>query len=127
MGYTANADSAPARRLGLFLSGTTRDFGCYPALKRKSQSFAQPIFRLLAVAARWVRSVLQRETCGVHVAYRTAIVLGAFPINPPLNQSLWALLIASLTAFLGGASYTFQRWSNASAGSAILNEMGLHN
>ena len=40
---------------------------------------------------------------------------------PPLNQSLWTLLITSLTAFWAGASCTSQRWSNASAGRASLN------
>jgi hypothetical protein len=40
---------------------------------------------------------------------------------PPLNQSLWALLISSLTALLAGASCTFQRGSNANAWRAALD------
>ena len=45
---------------------------------------------------------------------------------PPLNQSLWALLISSLTALLAGAWCTFRRGSNATASSGILNEMVPH-
>ena len=46
-------------------------------------------------------------------------------LMPPLNQSLWALLIASLTAFGGwGVVYLSALLLNASARSATLNEMG---